>query len=108
MSATLCMNALLERFPSLSDRCPLFFEDFGATEVLRWLCSTGLSHGERCAVRFLLAVWNPSTNWVELAAEMELENPPAAARFDVMEALGVWDDAHRSAFLEWARRPWFP
>jgi hypothetical protein len=39
--------------------------------------------------------WDPSTEW-------------EAGRFDVMEALRVWDLKHRAAFLEWAKDPWWP
>ena len=27
--------------------------------------------------------------------------------FDVMAALGTWDDAHRAAFAAWAAAPWW-
>jgi hypothetical protein len=41
-----------------------------------------------------LSVWDPQQAW-------ELE------RFDVMEALRVWDEDHREAFLAWASNPWW-
>jgi hypothetical protein len=28
--------------------------------------------------------------------------------FDAMAALAGWDRAHRAAFIEWAREPWWP
>ncbi len=63
-------------------------------ELNRW--ATGpASHGERHAARFLLSVWDPSIEW-------------EAGRFDVMEALRVWDMPHRAAFLRWAAEPWWP
>ena len=46
------------------------------------------------AVKFLLATWNPNEQW-------------ESGRFDVMEALGVWDAEHHRAFLEWAVAPWW-
>jgi hypothetical protein len=58
--------------------------------------SGGLSHGERVTAQFLLAVWDPDyDDW-------------QCGRFDVMEALRVWDEPHRAAFLDWARDPWWP
>lgn len=54
----------------------------------------GRSHGEKCAAQFILAVWNPGHEWI-------------SGRFDVMEALRIWDDAHRAAFLAWAEDPWW-
>lgn len=89
----------------------------------------GSSHGERCALQFLLRVWNASTDWddpriIEAWSEHLTERPavpfefdPTIAthahayrvgKFDVFEALGVWDDEHRAAFLEWAKDPIWP
>jgi hypothetical protein len=47
-----------------------------------WAASGVPSHGEVCTARFVLAVWDPSGEW-------------HSGHFDVMEALGVWDTAHR-------------
>lgn len=77
-------------------------------KVLRWLCEFGGSHGERCAAQFLLSVWNPSTDWVDMAREHGYENPEGAGRFDMQEALGVWDRHHRAAFVAWVQEPWWP
>jgi len=44
---------------------------------------------------FILTVWDPSTEW-------------EAGRFDVMEALRLWDLDHRAPFLKWAMNPWWP
>lgn len=55
-----------------------------------------LSTGERHAVLFLLNVWNPA-----YAQEM-------GWRFEAVDALGMWDDGHRTAFLAWAQHPFFP
>ena len=29
-------------------------------------------------------------------------------RFDLMEAVRIWDDDHRRVFLAWAEAPWWP
>jgi hypothetical protein len=68
---------------------------------LRWLCSTGLSHGELLAGRLALSVWNPSTDWVAEARSENLPTPEAAARFDLLDAATVWDQAHLQALVTW-------
>lgn len=77
-------------------------------ELLRMLCNEGWSHGERATAQFLLSVWNPGTDWVEMAREHGIEDPEHAGRFDLHDALGVWDDEHRAAFLAWVKAPWWP
>jgi hypothetical protein len=59
----------------------------------RWACSA--SHGERASAQFILAVWDPAQEW-------------RCGRFDAMDALRVWDEGHRAAFLAWAKEPWWP
>lgn len=81
---------------------------FDAGKMLRWLCSTGMSHGEMLAARCVLGVWNVDTNWVEQAREAGLPEPEAARRFDVLEAAAVWDPAHLAAFGKWIESPFFP
>lgn len=70
-------------------------DPFLATEVDRWAAETPLSHGEQVTVHFLLAVWDPNHSWT-------------CGAFNLMEALRVWDQAHREAFLDWAADPWWP
>jgi hypothetical protein len=62
-------------------------------ELNLW-ATRGVSHGEKVTARFVLAVWDRHTEW-------ECGKP------DLMEALGVWDLAHRQAFLAWAADPWW-
>lgn len=66
-------------------------------EALRldgWAATRQPSHGEVVTAQFVLAVWNPDEVW-------------KCGRFDLMEALAVWDLAHRAAFLNWAANPWW-
>jgi hypothetical protein len=65
-----------------------------ATSLDSWASSGIPSHGELVTARFLLAVWNPNENWT-------------SGRFDVMDALSVWDESHREMFLDWAADPWW-
>src|SRR5262249_44533918 len=67
---------------------------FDADEFNRW-AQGPVSHGERVTARFLLAVWDPVIEW-------------EAGKFDLMEALRIWDPPHREAFLAWASDPWWP
>ena len=100
------MLRLCARFPSLAG-----FADLGrwdADAVLAWVCS-GISHGEALAGRFVLSVWNSTTDWNEVAHEDGLlEDGETLRRFDLFEAWGVWDDAHREAALAWLRDPFWP
>lgn len=54
-----------------------------------------MSPGDAHAVRFLLSVWNPNINWT-------------AGRFAITDAVPVWGESHRDAFLAWVANPWRP
>ncbi|QEH39319.1 hypothetical protein OJF2_79340 (plasmid) [Aquisphaera giovannonii] len=86
------MAALARTFPSM--KYALGVEPWNALQLETWAKGPH-SHGQVVTARFLLAVWDPHRAW-------ELE------RFELMEALRVWDDAHRGAFLAWASEPWWP
>jgi hypothetical protein len=67
------------------------------------------SHGERLAAQFLLGVWNPSTDWSKVARANGLRGGKASyGRFDLIEAVGVWDTAHLEAAMAWVKRPFWP
>jgi len=55
----------------------------------------GASHGEKCTISFLLNVWSPNDPW-------------ECGTFDLIDAYATWDDDHRTAFLSWDNRPWWP
>lgn len=78
-----------------------------ANPFLEWMCS-GPSHGELLAGRFVLGVWNPSTDWTEQARHTGLGPGSALIRFDVFEAMGAWDEAHVEAFSRWVELPFWP
>ena len=52
----------------------------------------GASHGEKVTARFLLSVWN---QW----------ETHEIGRFDLFEALQVWDPEHLAAFRAWMADP---
>jgi hypothetical protein len=87
------MSALALSFPSLRQADGL--APWEPEPFARWMRSGAPGHGAKCAGQFLLSVWNPSTRW-------------KGGRFDLHEALAIWDEAHRAAFLAWARAPWWP
>lgn len=104
--STARFEALAASFPSLvAKQAPL--RPWEASRFLAWLCTTPLSHGELLSARFLLGVWNSSTDWVAEARNDGFSNPEAARRFDVIEAAGVWDDAHLAVLRAWLERPFF-
>ena len=80
---------LAKAFPTLS-RLDIV-KDWNANALDRWALS-GVSHGDKLAVQFVLAVWNQWTEW-------------ECGHFDVVEAYGVWDATHWKAFQTWASDP---
>lgn len=54
------------------------------------------STGERHAMLFVANVWNQSYALDE------------GWQFDAVEALALWDDHHRAAFIAWANDPRWP
>jgi hypothetical protein len=61
----------------------------------RWAADTALSHGERVTAQFVLHVRDPDHAW-------------RCGKFDLMEALRVWDNDHHAGFLAWVKEPWWP
>lgn len=69
--------------------------EFDPVRFAKWAKAYTPGSGARHAARFVLAVWSNRSSW-------------GLGRFDVMEALGCWDNAHRAAFMAWAKDPWWP
>jgi hypothetical protein len=88
------MSALALSFPSLRQADGL--APWEPERFAQWMRSGAPGHGAKCAGQFVLGVWNPSTRW------------KGGGRFDLHEALTIWDEDHRTAFLAWARAPWWP
>lgn len=87
------MTAFAQSFPSTLKAAGVALWD--ANTFDRWAAEIPVSHGELVTARFLLAVWDPEYAWL-------------CGKFNVMEALKVWDEQHRAAFLAWVRDPWWP
>jgi hypothetical protein len=86
------MTAFAGGFPCL--RNAVGVNPWDAEDLDRWAAGP-VSHGERVTAQFLLAVWSPEDEW-------------RSGRFDLMEALRLWDPLHHRAFLKWAAEPWWP
>lgn len=87
------MAALAQSFPSMAKA--LSGKLWNSIALDQWASEVPISHGELVTVRFLLAVWDPDFSW-------------RSGHFELMKALRVWDEAHRTAFLAWASDPWWP
>jgi hypothetical protein len=83
---------LARAFPCLRNAPGI--EPWDANRLDDWAGSGGSSHGEKCSARFVLAVWNPDHDW-------------QSGKFDLMEALRVWDIHSHTSFLVWAADPWW-
>lgn len=101
------MTRLARLFPSL--RYADGIEPWDSLTLLRWGLS-GKSHGEALAAKFVLSVWNSTTDWEEIARDHEIITEPDRhfSRFDIYEAMGVWDHEHVTAMLAWLQLPFWP
>ncbi len=85
-----------EKFQALVDRFQLDKTGASPFDALKLNESfNGASHGEKVSINFLLNVWNPGEEWT-------------SGKFDALDALGIWDNTKRAAFVEWASEPWWP
>ena len=81
-------------FPSLRRWALTEVRPWEANRFDAWAAESALSHGEKVSARFVLAVWDPKAEW-------------RSGRFNLMEALRIWDPEHRAAYLAWASDPWW-
>lgn len=116
------MLALVRSFPTLADlergregwarKMP---GEWDATSFDKWARNCpGITSGSSHAAKFVLSVWGgralhfyPPVNGPWSAPATEWSCPWEIGGFDVMAALKIWDDAHRAAFLAWAKNPWW-
>lgn len=82
------IHGVIARFPSLGqfNREPFDYDDW------KRLLECGISKGERHAVRFILDVWKGEP----------------LHDFNLIDAIGSWDQAHQMALAEWCRNPVWP
>ena len=101
------MTQLCESFPTL--RGVPGTSPWDQTTFAQWASGPAPSRAMRLAAAFVLSVWNGCTPedggwWNTSLGDEEYR----AGRFDAVEAFGVWDSAHRSAFIAWCQEPFFP
>lgn len=91
------MARLALTFPSMRGRAGIMgsIPPWDAEFLDAWASSGAPSHGERVTAQFLLAVWDSDQPW-------------KSGRFELMDALRIWDERHHQAFLQWASNPWWP
>lgn len=87
------MTELARAFHALRSKNPPGLEPWDSDALFAWLEESGASRHELACAHFILTVW---------------DSHGPAGTFDAMEALAGWDRAHRAAFIEWAREPWWP
>lgn len=88
------MTVLAQSFPTL--RLVDGVEPWDADRFLAWLCGP------------VLGVWNSRTDWSEVARELGLEGADKLSRFDLFEAMNVWDEEHSLACRRWIEAPFWP
>lgn len=87
------MAVFARTFPSMAMAAGV--KPWDANVLDQWAADTPVSRGQFITAQFLLTVWDPANAW-------------RCGRFDLMDAMRVWDGQHRSAFLAWANDPWWP
>jgi len=114
------MTKLCHTFPTLSHKKIPGIYPWKPEELDEWACSGVPSHGALFAARFVLAVWSGRAGKVgkprripeDKAFNGDWRFPVDTAwrcgPFDVVDALGTWDAAHREAFIDWVRDPMWP
>ncbi len=94
------MVELVRRFPTLREAACVgkYPGEFCSVTFRRWVRRHAYSHAQQHAAAFVLAVfWGGNRHRVA-----------GLPRFDVVDAMGTWDEAHRAAFRAWAEAPWWP
>ena len=102
------MKRLCASFPTL--RGAAGTAPWNADKFVIWACGPEPGSGAQHAARFVLTVWNSSTDWAEVAGELGVGAAAAAdlGPFNVVKAIGTWDASHRAAFVAWAQLPFWP
>lgn len=117
--AKLRITALCRMFPTLRHNIP-GTDPWDPEEFDGWASSGVLCHGALFAARFVLAVWSGRAGRVGKPRKtpekdawhgqwrFPVDTQWRCGPFDVVDALGTWDAAHREAFTAWARSPLWP
>ncbi len=95
------MVELVLLFPTLRNAACVgkYPGEFCATTFRRWARRHAYSRAQQHAVAFVLAVFWGGNRFKPCTG---------IDRFDVVDAMGTWDERHRAAFRAWAEAPWWP
>lgn len=96
------MAALAKTFPTFQDMRPegrarIGVEPWDVDKFLAYARGPSPGSGARALCRFLLGVWNRTTDWSEHGLSNFTLNDVAS-----------WDREHSAAFAAWAEEPWWP
>lgn len=87
--------ALIKKFPGFAGIVPAhILADFDASAFDQWASSTPISKGELIIARFVLGVWDSYVEW-------------QCGKFDLFEAVGIFDSGNRQVLYEWVKDPFF-
>lgn len=111
------VTALAQTFPTLRDADGVFPWD---PEKLDAWARRGRCHGAILSAQFVLALWHGRLGHVGKPRKTPEKDDWSGIHrfpvdtfwrcglFDVVSALTTWDEQHRTAFLAWAKDPWWP
>ncbi len=89
------MTDLALQFPTLRKEVP-GVSPWNAVKLDHWAStSDGMTAGSRCAVQFVLYVWDPQASW-------------QSGPFSFRDAYGRWDLAHWTVLQQFIQNPFFP
>lgn len=109
------MTKLCHAFPTL--RGVPGTDPWNAMVFLRWLCTSGaVTTGSRFAGQFVLQVWNPTTDWAQVALApagpeglgLRADEVGRLEPFNLVRALAHWDSDHEDALRSWVELPFWP
>ena len=100
------MSRLIQRFPTLRGADGI--DPWDLDRFLAWARRGETSAGTSCAARFILSVWNRTYDWRSIADGLGFTGSDPLDRFDIFEAIAVWDEEHVRAFRSWAELPFWP
>ena len=116
-AASSIMTELALSFPTLRGADGV--DPFDPVALDEWACSVA-SHGGVLAAQFVLAVFHGRAGRVGKrrktpekdawfgAHRFNVDTHWHCGIFDIVDALGTWDHAHRAAFVSWVEDPFWP
>ena len=94
------MTTLLEAMPVLRHRLA-YWPDGVKADGLVALAYRGASQGEKCAIEFMLSVWDPDADW----SKSGFRNFHLA---EALPVLGGGSSPEVQVIIRWMEKPFFP